>query len=186
MYLSFILGTFFLTFYGLKLWLYTPAYKNRMAYCQHNIHDFPQSYNSYNWLGLMMKDDGRRYEALGCWFDGLKIRPDDFRLLFNTAQLLGELGYLDRSFMFFEKVKKSLIPDMMEDKLTRVVESKQVSLYKAMKEQGAKYVKFVNNLTLKERDAGHTTVETTLSRSTNSSSKGQTGQGKGSSTKKGK
>jgi len=187
MCLSSILTTFFLTFYDLKLWLYTPAYKNREAYCDHNIYEFPNSYNSYNWKGLMMKDKNRRYEAIDRWFDGLTIRPNDFRLLFNTAQLLGELGYIEKAFAFFEKVKASLIPDMMEEKLTNIVNNKQYSLYQHMlKDKGDRYDKFINSNSLKKRYAGYTPTETAVSLSTTGSVKRPLRTGEGTSTKEGK
>lgn len=127
-----IIASIVFVFYFVILWLYLPAYKNRMNFAKYNLHNYPDSYTCYNWIGLMYKDNKRRYEALGYFFDGLSIRPHDFRLLFNTASILGELGRLGDAHAFYEKVKKSYIPDMLEEKMLGLVKEKQLSLRKAM------------------------------------------------------
>ena len=135
--MNIVLPAGFLIFYAVRLWLYLPAYKDRMNFGKYNLYSYPDSFTCHNWIGLMYKDIGRRYEALGYFFDGLSIRPHDFRLLFNTAALLGELGRLKDSYEFFEKVKKSYIPDMLEEKMLALVKNKQLSLSKAMEKAEA-------------------------------------------------
>ena len=131
---SLCLATAIFTFYAVRTWLYTPAYRNRMDYGKYNLHNFPSSFTCYNWIGLMYKDQKRRYEALGYFFDGLSVRPQDFRLLFNASSVLGELGRLGDAYAFLEKVKDSYIPDMLEDKMKVLVKNKQMTLTKAMEE----------------------------------------------------
>ena len=130
--MSLIIAVGFFAFYAVRLWLYLPAYKDRMNFGKYNLYNYPDSYTCHNWIGLMYKDIGRRYEALGYFFDGLSIRPHDFRLLFNTASLLGELGRLKDAHEFFEKVKKSHIPDMLEAKMLTIVKNKQLSISEAI------------------------------------------------------
>lgn len=104
----------------------------------------------------MYKDQNRRHEALGMWLDGLKYRSNDFRLLFNIASLLGELGRLEDSYKFFEMTKKSAIPDMLEQKIMGLINQRQDVLKKAMADNEKHKKAFIVNEAkkLKEKNNG--------------------------------
>ena len=124
--------TTFFVFYAFKLWFYTRAYKDEKYFAQHNLYDFPDFHQNYVWLGLLYQEQGRRYETLGAWLDALELRPLDFKTLFNTGQILGEIGHLQDAWNTFEKAKQSLVPETAEKELLAVIEKRQAVLKEAI------------------------------------------------------
>ena len=153
--LSYVLATFFLVFYGLRLWQYTCAYKDERHYAYHNLYDFPGFYHIYSWLALLYHNQGRRYEALGMWFDALELRPLDFKSLFNAAQMLGELGYLQDAWELLEKAKHSLVPDTLEKEVIATIEKRQailkIAIEKAQIRSENQIVEMAKKIRQKER-----------------------------------
>lgn len=144
--ISYILGTFFITFYALKLLYYLPAYKNEWHFARHNQWEFPDFYAVDTWLGFLYKQENRLYEALGCWFDGIEKRPFDFRNLFNSAEISARLGYFETALEILEKVKLSALPDSCEDRMLKIVEERQAKIRQALEETKLKK----NNLIIEE------------------------------------
>jgi len=98
----------FLTLYAILNWKYIPVYKNCLVYWKSNVENFPDVAMGYNQYGLELK--ARKY--LGTAFDvyiaGLKVRPNDFRLSFNSSFLLIEQGRFDIIGKFLLNAEKNL------------------------------------------------------------------------------
>jgi hypothetical protein len=74
------------------------------------------------------------YGAMEAWQIGLKLRPNDFRLNWNMADVLMHVGFADEAIRFYERTKTSALPEGTEEKWTKRVEE-QIAKVKSIKEK---------------------------------------------------
>ena len=137
--ISAILITIFITYYATRLFFFLPAYKNQMSFIMSNIDNFPDCFAAWTWLGIEKKNMNMRYGALEAWQEGLKLRPNDFRLNWNVAAVCGELGFADEAIRFYETAKVSAIPDTVEDKLSKAADGEIAKIRSAMTKAQEQY-----------------------------------------------
>lgn len=90
----------FLTFYAVRLWQFLPAYKDCMSYWKSNVDNFPDVAMGYNQYGIELTNFGNAGTALDIWVRGIQLRPNDFRLNYNTANLFASMGDFNRAKQF--------------------------------------------------------------------------------------
>jgi len=89
-------------YYLYKLIAYLPAYKNIDTYVDFHLHNYPESPICYLWKGDRERRAGRLWTALDYWRRGLMLRKEDFRLNFNCASVLNDLGHYSTAKAFIE------------------------------------------------------------------------------------
>lgn len=129
-----IIFTIFLTFYVTRLFYFLPAYKNQKSFIYSNLENFPDCYAVWTWLGIELKKEGNAIGALQAWQEGLRIRPQDFRLNFNIGSLLAGIHYYDDAIKFFEQAKLSALPETKEAELVKMVDEQIEKVKKAKME----------------------------------------------------
>jgi len=129
--ISAILITAFITYYFTRLFFLIPAYKDQMAFIENNISNFPDMFAGWTWLGIEKKQAGMNYAALEAWYKGLKLRPQDFRLNWNVASTLAELGFLSEAVGFYETAKASAIPETLEAETAKKIDG-EIAKIKAL------------------------------------------------------
>jgi hypothetical protein len=111
----------FLTFYAVRLWYFIPAYKDIISYWRSNTDNFPKVAMGWNQLGLGQLNFGNAGSALDSWIRGVQERPCDFRLNFNTANILVGTGNVKDAVRFVKTAEANLDPkngyDFWKEKL---------------------------------------------------------------------
>jgi hypothetical protein len=111
---SLIIGTpfmwIFLTFYAVRLFYFIPAYKDIVCYWKSNTENFPIVAMGWNQLGLAQLQFGNTGSALDSWIRGVQERPNDFRLNYNTANLLLGCGQAVEALRFVKVAEENLDP----------------------------------------------------------------------------
>lgn len=109
-----IIGTpfmwIFLTFYTIRLYYFMPAYKDYKAYWESNTREFPHVAMGWNQYGLGLLQFGNTGSALDAWIRGVQERPHDFRLNYNTANLLLGSGMAGQAVRFLKTAEENLDP----------------------------------------------------------------------------
>jgi hypothetical protein len=100
----------FLTFYAVRLYYFLPAYKDYTSYWKSNTENFPNVAMGWNQLGLGQLQFGNSGSALDSWIRGVQERPKDFRLNYNTANLLIGSGMFGESVKFIRAAEANLDP----------------------------------------------------------------------------
>jgi len=107
-----IIGTpfmwIFLTMYAVLNLRFIPAYKDCLDYWKSNIENFPDVAMGYNQYGLELKKHGQVGTAFDVWLKGLRVRPNDFRINFNIANMLAEQGRWDIIKKFIVTASKNI------------------------------------------------------------------------------
>lgn len=103
-YLACVIGTFYAT----KLSFFLPVYKTNFAYFRSNKEEFKDVAIAYNQEGLEAIRFGQPNTALDVFMSGLFCRPYDFRLNFNSANLLIGMGRLEQARYFVYRAEQSL------------------------------------------------------------------------------
>jgi hypothetical protein len=107
-----IIGTplayIFLTFYAVRLFYFMPAYKNYVEYWKSNTENFPNVAMGWNQYGLGLLQYGNGGSALDAWVRGVQERPNDFRLNYNTANLLIGSGSVEQAVKFIKAAEENL------------------------------------------------------------------------------
>jgi tetratricopeptide (TPR) repeat protein len=107
----YILSTIFIVYYATKLWDYMPAYRNNFYYMKANIDNFPDHPLAHNQYGLELAGLQRIGSAIEIWQEGLKLRPHDFRLNYNLANVLATIGDVNNAMKFLPVARESLDKD---------------------------------------------------------------------------
>jgi hypothetical protein len=123
-----IIGTpfmwIFLTFYAVRLFYFIPAYRDIICYWKSNTEIFPTVAMGWNQLGLAQLQFGNTGSALDSWIRGVQERPNDFRLNYNTANLLLGCGQAQESARFIKSAEENLDPkngyDFWKDKVDTI------------------------------------------------------------------
>ena len=102
------------TAYLVRLVLHIPSYKDLPDQTLHNLIAFPKHYAVYTWKGQVELNSGQFFTALETWFNGWKLRKNDFRLNNNIAALLLDLGKYDDAEAFINNAEESLLPEHKE------------------------------------------------------------------------
>jgi len=109
--------TAFLVFYLTRLFYTVESYKTQLDYINFNLQNFPNAFAAWTWLGIEKRIYMKLpYGAMEAWSKGLSIRPNDFRLNWNMADVLAHLGFLDESIKYWELTKKGALPETTEAK----------------------------------------------------------------------
>ena len=97
-----------LTAYILRLYYFMPAYKDMTTYWESNVKEFPDVAMGYNQYGLALVQSGKTGAAIDTWLEGVKLRPNDFRINYNIANVMLAIGQLDESLKYAEIAEKNL------------------------------------------------------------------------------
>ena len=98
----------FYVFYATKLWFFLPVYNTNYEYFRSNKENFKDVAIGYNQEGLEAIRFGQPNYALDTFMQGLFCRPYDFRLNFNSANLMIGMGKFDQAKFFLYKAEQSL------------------------------------------------------------------------------
>jgi hypothetical protein len=98
----------FLVFYAVRLYYFIPAYKDYRSYWNSNTMEFPHSSMGWNQLGIAQLQYGNSGSALDSWVRGVQERPHDFRLNYNTANLLMGSGMAAQAVPFVKAAEANL------------------------------------------------------------------------------
>ena len=98
----------FMTFYAVRLYYFTPAYKDYVSYWRSNTENFPDVAMGWNQYGLGLLQFGNGGSALDAWIRGVQERPNDFRLNYNTANLLLGSGNTQEAIKFIKAAEANL------------------------------------------------------------------------------
>ena len=104
MYLAVAIWTFYVT----KLWFFLPSYKTNYAYFRSNKQEFEDVAIAYNQEGLEAIRFGQPSTALDIFMQGLFYRPYDFRLNYNSANLMIGMGKFEQAKFFLHRAHQSL------------------------------------------------------------------------------
>jgi len=96
------------TFYVTKLWFFLPAYKTNYAYFRSNKQEFNDVAIAYNQEGLEAIRFGQPNSALDIFMQGLFYRPYDFRLNYNSANLMIGMGKFGEAKFFINRAEQAL------------------------------------------------------------------------------
>jgi hypothetical protein len=100
----------FLTFYAVRLFYFMPAYSSIISYWKSNTENFPNVAMGWNQFGLGQLQFGNTGSALDSWIRGVQERPNDFRLNYNTANLLLGCGQAEQAVRFIKTAEANLDP----------------------------------------------------------------------------
>ena len=100
----------FLTFYAVRLYYFIPAYKDLVSYWKSNTENFPDVAMGWNQVGLAQLQFGNTGSAMDSWIRGVQERPCDFRLNYNTANLLLGSGMTKDAVRFIKTAEDNLDP----------------------------------------------------------------------------
>jgi len=89
-------------YYLFKLIDFLPAYKDIDTFVNYHLHSYPESPICYLWKGDRERRQGRLWTALDYWRMGLILRKEDFRLNFNCASILNDLGKYSMAKSFID------------------------------------------------------------------------------------
>jgi hypothetical protein len=106
-YILVVLGTYYAT----RLWAFLPAYKTNKDFFSSNIDNFDQVAIGWNQKGLELIRFGRPGDALDTFMEGLMYRPQDFRINYNSANLLNGMGRCNEAVQFVKKAEAALDPN---------------------------------------------------------------------------
>jgi hypothetical protein len=109
-----MIGTFYLT----KLLYIIPMYRSQHHYVEHSITDFPDQWALYLWRGLMAQKNGQKFSAMSAYLLGLRHRPNDYKLNYNLAGILKELGFPVESKKYYIIAGECLKDEYVDDKET--------------------------------------------------------------------
>lgn len=106
-----------LTYYTFRVIPVISSYRCLETYIEEQIYNFPDMYCGYTWKGITKLKQGRKFCALEIYQDGLRLRPQDFRLRNNIAVVLGELGFLEEAIANYQMVVDGLcyLPEGKEE-----------------------------------------------------------------------
>jgi hypothetical protein len=96
--------------YGIRLWTFMPAYKDCLHFWQSNVDNFPEGTLGYNQLGIEKSEQGKTGSAFDIWQAGLNLRPNDFRLNYNIANMLSNVGRFEGIKEYIVKAEQNLLP----------------------------------------------------------------------------
>ena len=96
------------TFYITKLWFFLPAYNTNYAYFKSNKSEFSDVAIAYNQEGLEAIRFGQPSTALDIFMQGLFCRPFDFRINYNSANLMLGMGKFDQAKFFLHRAEQTL------------------------------------------------------------------------------
>jgi len=114
-------------YYATKLWNYLPTYKNNLEFFKSNAENFPDIAVPFNQYGLEQIRFGQAGGALDSFLLGLRRRPYDFRLNYNTANLLMGMRRFSEATPYVKRAELALDPKNNYD-----MWRKQVDLMKNM------------------------------------------------------
>lgn len=98
----------FLTFYLVRLHYFLPAYKDSKNFWKSNTENFPKVAMGYNQYGLGLINFGNTGSAIDTWIAGIQLRPKDFRLSFNLANVMIATGNTQQAVQFLRTAEESL------------------------------------------------------------------------------
>jgi len=101
------------------------SFKNAMNCAEYNILNFPKLYACWTWKGQIARESGRFFTALESWFEGWKLRKNDFRLNNNIAIMLTEMGFFDDAEGFLNHIEANAIPEQAENIQKHIAELRQ-------------------------------------------------------------
>ena len=99
----------FVVFYATLLWKFMPCYKDNTSYFKHNIDMFPNVAMAWNQLGLEYMNSQQVGSAVDIWRMGLIRRPNDFRLNYNLACTMNNVGQFQASLQHLEVAERDLV-----------------------------------------------------------------------------
>ena len=106
---SCILITAFLVYYATRLINFMPCFKNNGDYFHSNIENFPGAALAFNEFGLYNLFKKRIGTAYDYMMDGLKVRPEDFKLNFNVAGIHMEFSNYNDTLRHLEIAERDLL-----------------------------------------------------------------------------
>jgi hypothetical protein len=81
-----------LAFYLTRLWSVMGQYKDIQTFWKCNAEIFPDVGLSYNQWSISLNEIGKAGTAVDTMVEGLKTTPEDFRLNYNLANMMGAIG----------------------------------------------------------------------------------------------
>jgi tetratricopeptide (TPR) repeat protein len=98
-----------------------PAYRNMASYVDYSLHDFPDQFALHNWKGTLSREKNHLFSSMAAWAVGLRYRDYDFRLNFNMANVLGQLGFLKESLKYYEKAGEGLMEEEAKEEHKKIL-----------------------------------------------------------------
>jgi hypothetical protein len=140
-----LLGAIFMG-YLVRMLCHIESYKNIYRQIDYNILNFPNSHAAWTWKGSEEKNRGCPFTALEAWFEGWKLRKNDFRLNNNIAVLLTDQYQFDQALDFLKLASENIPPDQKEEgeayirnAINRITEMKrQIDLAQRKENRGEK------------------------------------------------
>ena len=98
----------FLTFYAVRLYYFMPAYFDIKTFWKSNVENFPNVAMGYNQYGLGLLNFGNIGSTIDVWVQGVQLRPKDFRLNYNLANIMLGTGNTTQALQFIKTAEESL------------------------------------------------------------------------------
>jgi len=117
------------TYYATKLWHFLPAYKNNLEYFKSGMEQFDKVAINYNQYGLELVRFNRPGTALETFNDGLLCRPNDFRLNYNTANLLCSMSRFQEAVCYINRAEAALDKNNSYDTWKKQVDSIKATIH---------------------------------------------------------
>ena len=125
----------FLTAYAIRLFYFTPAYKNMISYWKSNIENFPDVALGYNQYALALNAYGNGGSALDSLVSGVQYEPRDFKVNYNLANMLIQSGMTDKAVKFI-KVAEETLYEKDDPKVVNVFKEGIANMKRACKDKG--------------------------------------------------
>ena len=107
----------FVVFYLTRLWSVMEQYKDIETFWRKNAEIFPDVGLSYNQWSISLNEAGKAGTAVDVMVEGLKTTPDDFRLNYNLANMMGCIGDPNLGLKYARQALKNVhknSPDSIE------------------------------------------------------------------------
>lgn len=98
----------FLTFYAVRLYYFLPAYTDMKSFWKSNTENFPSVAMGFNQYGLGLVQYGNTGSAIDTLIQGVQLRPHDFRLNYNLANIMLATGNTQQAVGFLKTAEVNL------------------------------------------------------------------------------
>jgi hypothetical protein len=98
----------FLTFYAVRLFYFLPAYTDMKSFWKSNTENFPSVAMGYNQYGLGLVQYGNTGSAIDTLIAGVQLRPHDFRINYNLANIMLATGNTNQAVGFLKTAEINL------------------------------------------------------------------------------
>jgi hypothetical protein len=97
-----------------KNWLWLPSYADMETHIKYNIHDWPDSFAAWNWMGVLHNVKGMLFASIYHWAIGLRYAPTEFRLNYNISHALKVIGLANMAKVFFDQAGEGIPEDILK------------------------------------------------------------------------